>query len=639
MDNVIHSFSLKETSDKKGKEKIKKDVAISVCAFSNSNGGNVEIRVEETEGNLVSTAALDSLTRMLEQSLISRFGVDITKSVDFKEEKHEKIILIKVRKVPSLVTYKCNLYRPLQKQVELIGNVQIALKIMSRRFVDQPVQLGSHHKTFHKGQDCGFVEDVVIQFKLVMAAPSKRVTLADRMTGKSNKFSCYVSAFANHRGGHIYYGIDDDGIVQGEETEKNSEVLNKVEKAIQKMIWPDVIGQPKRGEHWEIFFQPVLDEKSNPIPSTFVIVIFIAPCFGGVFTEEPESYEMVEGKVERMPFITLKEKLQPAGQKKRKQKVPSAIKRISLSSASKKRCLKVLEVLTDAINNGEMESFESRASQLERSYPNDLGVQLVVLARRVMACYRRGNICEASVLVNEKQELFIRAGEPFSSVFVLLKAALECVSGESSEPRDILTHALTMAERIEPGIFTTAGMLVAASTYDIPKVDEGLSPDEFCITALEHLEYVEGAPVTQADMYHLAHITLATYLLGFNLSGKMIKKDIDKESFEKAKKSVMEVNQSVCDGNPLTEYREIWFKLAQSMLSIRRAQFETEKQNKYIKDAFRYAKKAYDQAKDYRLKETASWVQNTIASFIEALVLAKLTVMKNIKVFKVRQKV
>ena len=105
-----------------------------------------------------------------------------------------------------------------------------------------------------------------------------------------------ISSFANHRGGHVYCGINDkDGVVEGEEISDKNIIEKKVEKAVNKMIWPEEIGQPKRGEHREIFFEPVLDENCKAISSIFVIVIYIAPCLGGVFTEEPECYEMVEG--------------------------------------------------------------------------------------------------------------------------------------------------------------------------------------------------------------------------------------------------------------------------------------------------------------------------------------------------------
>ncbi|XP_028404233.1 uncharacterized protein LOC114526898 [Dendronephthya gigantea] len=614
MDHVIHSYPL----NGRVREKIKKDVAIAVCALSNSNGGTVEIRVEETEGNLVSTTTLASLTRTLEQSLISRFGAHITNSVDFDEVKHEKNILITVTKGPLLVAFKCNLYRPTRKQVELIRNIPDSLELINTRCVE-PVELGSHQKTFLKGQDCGFVENEVIQFKLLKSDSSKRVTLADRMIGKSNKFSCYVSAFANHRGGHIYYGINDDGIIHGEKTEKNSEILKKVEKAIQKMIWPDVIGQPKRGEHWEIFFQPVLGEKSNLIPSTFVIVIFIARCCGGVFTEEPESYEMVEGKVKRMSFTTMNEELQQSiGLYKRKPVIPSAIKRISLSPAAEKRCIEVNEVLTEDINNVKWKSFAQSAKRFEhQKYPGKLEVKLMVFLRKLMATYRQGN--EASNLFTEYRGCFSRAGEPFESFFRFSEKVVARVSGKAaSESRDISTDALAIAEMMEHGLLTAAALLIAALVYD-SRNDKGPSPVELCLMAMEHLKYVEEATVARPDMIHTAHILLAAYYLGYNMSGKMIKEHIDKESLQKAKTSIMTVNESDCDGNRLMPYREIWLTLAQAILYKRRAQLQPEKQTKFLSDAFKLAKKAENLAKDSGLKEMVCWAQTAIASCTEAL--------------------
>ncbi|XP_028404370.1 uncharacterized protein LOC114527009 [Dendronephthya gigantea] len=616
MDDVIHiRFSVEKISkDKKYKDQKKNEILNAICALLNSNGGTVEIRGEETEGNLVSTTILHSFTRTLEQSLQCRLGAHKTESVVIIDDKNQKMIAIRVSKARFLVTMKYNLYRPTQRQVELFGNdnLQHVVKILNRKFVDQPVQLDSHEKIFSKNENCSFRENEVIQFKLLKSVSSKRVTLADRMIGKSNKFSCYVSAFANHRGGHIYYGIDDDGIVYGEDTENISEIEKKVEKAIQKMIWFDVIGQPKRGEHWEIFFQPVLDEKSNPIPSTFVIVIFIAPCFGGVFAEEPESYEMVEGKVERMSFTTWKEKLPPVGLNKRKLEVPSTIKRISLSPAAKKRCCEIHEVLTEAINNARWEYFASCARHHEQKYPNNLEVHLVVLSRRVTASYRQGNIHTASILLAKFEECLPRADEPlvFKLLFQSLRAAFARASRKSAESRDILIKALTLAENIEPGLCTAAPYLILSSIYDSSQNDAELSPEILCMKALQHLEYVEDAPMTRADLYHLAHITLAAYHLGYNLSGKMIKKDIDKESLRKAQASIMAVYRSVCEGNPLTTYREIWLTLAQSMLYIRHSQLQPEKDTKFLNTAISFAKKAENLANDSGLVEIVHLAKN-----------------------------
>ncbi|XP_028404251.1 uncharacterized protein LOC114526908 [Dendronephthya gigantea] len=644
IDDDIHiSVSIEEISkDRKYREQKKHEVAIAVCALFNSNGGTVEIRGEETEGNLDSTTILDSLIRTLEQSLMSRFGAQITELVSMHfEDQNAKKISIKVSKARFLATVNSNLYRPTQKQVALIDNVLKALKIMNRRFVDQPVQLGSHQKKILKNQNCCLRENEVTQFKHLKSDSSKRFTLADRMIGKSNKFSCYVSAFANHRGGHIYYGIDDDGVVHGENTENIPEIEKKVEKAIQKMIWPDVIGQPKRGEHWEIFFEPVLDENSNLIPSTFVIVIFIAPCCGGVFTEEPESYEMVGGKVEKMSFTTWKKKLQPVGLNKRKQEVPPTVKRISLSPAAKKCCHDAYEGLTEATNNGDRKLFTIRVSELELKYPDNPEVQSVVLSKRVIVNYRQGNFSNALSLLNEFQECVPRTEQPLvlEVHFCYLKTAMARVSGKTDESRDISTDALTKVEGVGPGLFTAALYLVLASIYDDSQNDARLSPDILCTKALEQLEYVEDAPVTRADLFHNAHITLATFHLGYNLSVKMIKKDIDKESLQKAQDSIMAVNQSLVKGNPLAGYRKISFILAQSILYIRHSELEPEKQTRHLKTAFNFAKEAENLVKHSGLVEMVCWAQTAIASCTEALLLAMFRKTKNIRVFKVKVKV
>ncbi len=252
--------------------------------------------------------------RILEQSMISIIGTRTISNINFKTDQESTVVSVK--KVDFLTTTNYNLYLPSQTQVVFVSPVEslehVKNDIMNRKIVPQPVQLGSRCQMFLKDNECSFQESKVVAFKCLKSGQSKRTTLADRMTGKGNKFSCYVSGFANYSGGHIYYGIRDDGVVAGEcipnEKDKN-EITKKVEKAIKKMIWPLQIGQPKRGVHWDIFIEPVLDENSKPIPSTFVVVIYIAPCLGGVFTEEPECYEMVEGKVMKMSFTTWKKKI------------------------------------------------------------------------------------------------------------------------------------------------------------------------------------------------------------------------------------------------------------------------------------------------------------------------------------------
>ena len=289
VDEIVHTISLGEfESNKRCKEQVLQGLIAATCAMLNSNGGKVVIQIKPVSDDRRTSAAEGSsscqvslVVRILEQRMTSIIGSHQTVSkMNFK--KHQYGIVIFIKKADSLITTSYNLYFPSEAHVlqispwEPLENVKD--DIINRKVVLEPDQLGSHYQQFHKDKNSAIQESKKVQLKNVKADPSKRTTLADRMTGKGNKFSCYVSAFANYNGGHIYYGIRDDGVVEGElipnENDKN-EIIKKVEKVINKMIWPEHIGQPKRGEDWDIFFQPVLDGKSKPIPSTFVIVIHI----------------------------------------------------------------------------------------------------------------------------------------------------------------------------------------------------------------------------------------------------------------------------------------------------------------------------------------------------------------------------
>ena len=317
--HVIFISLDKFDNNKKYKEQIQQKIIAAICAMLNSNGGKVLIH-EKTDSNDIPVegfpiSQMQSVIRILEQCMISIIGTRGITKVNFKID--QESIVVAVKKADFLITTNYNIHLPSESQVFKVCPVEspehVKDDIMNRIVVLEPVQLGSHYKIFLKDKNCGFHESKNCQLKYLKSDASKRTTLADRMTGKGNKFSCYVSAFGNYSGGHIYYGIKDNGVVKGEfiqdEQVDQNEITKKVEKAINTMIWPLEIGQPKRGEHWDIFFEPVIDENSKPIPSTFVIVIYVASCLGGVFTEEPECYEMVQGKVVKMSFTTWKKRI------------------------------------------------------------------------------------------------------------------------------------------------------------------------------------------------------------------------------------------------------------------------------------------------------------------------------------------
>lgn len=73
------------------------------------------------------------------------------------------------------------------------------------------------------------------------------------------------------------------------------------------MLWPN--GQPQKGKHWNVYYEPVVGNGYKQIPSTFVVVVTVVQCTGGVFAERPESYRMVNGKQELIPFELWKKRV------------------------------------------------------------------------------------------------------------------------------------------------------------------------------------------------------------------------------------------------------------------------------------------------------------------------------------------
>ena len=288
------------STEKKYKETEMKKIISSVCALLNTDGGDLVMNINES---LACDVQISNYIRMIEQRLTEIIGsVVMVSNINF--EKKEQKIILHVEKSNVLISTNYNLYLPTQTQVipvEPNAQIDIVKKLIAfdGERILHGVKTESYNSRLVKHQNCGLEENKEIQFKNLKAASSKCVTLADRM--KNNKLPSYISAFANHHGGHIYYGIKDDGTVEGEVvTDKGrGEITKKVAKTIDKMIWPQ---KPEKGKHWDIFFEPVLDINSNAIPSTYVIVVFVGSCPGGVFVEEPESYKIVNGKVGKMKF-------------------------------------------------------------------------------------------------------------------------------------------------------------------------------------------------------------------------------------------------------------------------------------------------------------------------------------------------
>ena len=639
-DQTYHVMFLgKFENNKKYKEQIIQGIKIDIFAMLNSSGGKVVIDIE-TEDNVMPVGGTPFLEiplviRILEQSMTSVIGIHQTISnINFVE--HTERIVIFVKKSGSLITTNYNLYLPSLTQVVQIspwGSLEtVKHNIINRKVVVEPVQIGSHCQMFRKGTICDIREGKTVQLKHLEAHATKRTTLADRMIGKGNKFTCYVSAFANFNGGHLYYGIADSRVVDGEtiqNEEDRSEIIKKVEKAIKKMTWPEDIGQPKGGEHWDIFFEPVLDEDNKPIPSTFVIVVYIAPYLGGVFTEEPECYEMVGGKVRKMTLATWKKRILPQPTEPRH--VDNNLLRsgrVTWNSTSvRNHCVFADHLLTQSVNNGQ--SIATISASLEHMFPDHkIELRLLVLSKKVMINYRTNCFNTAAKLLDTYNHLLTETTEfeIFDAIRVYLETALYRAKGDVVALNAILPCLLEMAEKIAPGHITALLYLLAATVIGLSQFQngrvrdvQGYSPAAFSDRALDHLQCTKDAIMVLADMDQKSHMTSALFYLGGDMAGKLTKEHIHSESLRKANSSIMAVEKSIEDGNELTIYRKIAFDILKSIRCYRYSQAQQDSKS-FLEEAFNLAKRAECLAVEYKFAEMVNWARAYMALWTECLV-------------------
>ena len=634
LDETSHVISLGEfeKARKKYMAQVWQEIKPDVCAMLNSNGGRMVINFENdgkpiaVDGSL--SSKILSVIRILEQHMIPIFGQSQTLSkIDFSYDKDN--IFISIKKADSLITANYNLNLPSQTQVLEISSLEslenIKNNIIGREAIPNPVVLGSHCQLFRKDKNCGFHESKICQFKNIKAISSKRTTLADRITCKGNKLKCYVVAFANHRGGHVYYGITDEGVVVGEfiQNEKDmKEIMKKVENVMNKIVWPEQI-QPKRGELWKIFFEPVKDANSKPVPSTFVVVIYIAPCLGGVFTEEPECYEMVEGEVKKISFATWKKRIsQPAWLQKspKKNNIPNSVQGITWSSDAVRKAFTVdCDILRKTVSNGNWEIFRKECNSLQNESDLRETMNLLILFKHITACNRRGEFQNAHKSLEEYKALSSKVQDSFifEVLGLYLEAALKRASGDLKALKELLKKALSMAERIEPGLVTATVYIFAATVSDLINLE---SPDALTKKALEHLQCVPDSSDVLAAMRRKANIILATFHLGCNVSGQLIKNSIDISSLENAKTRIKAISESAYEEHPLSVYFEIQFNLVLSIYKYRHSQLYPDQRNHYLRNACSFTKKAKSLAVKYGFTEMVEWSEKNEALCTQELV-------------------
>lgn len=616
------------------KEDQMKKILSTICALLNSGGGNIRLCFQQNP----SRRYIQDSVRMIEQRAVEILAVKTMMSY-IKFETHSQQVIINVTQASYLISVSFNLYLPSQTQVilvppnEPIENVKKILQVESTELKSVGTA-ESQKNTFIKGQIFGLVESSMVQLKNLKAESSKCVTLADRITGKSNKLTAYVSAFANHYGGHIYYGVSPEGIVEGQVvTEKEKqEITKKTAKVINKMIWPLHCDKPQKGKQWDISFEPVKDASGNPISSSFVIVIYVAPCPGGVFTDDPESYHILEGQVKKIPFCDWLAKMTETLTSSQSSFARRYIRRVDWSSKRRRKIF--LELTTRLIhfrNNGKNDVFSTLSELAMQRFPES-ETKLIVKAEEIVMAYKQHCYKKAESLLRDFSECLTSVKD--SSILEVrslqLRSMIERGKGNYQESNKIAEDGLQIMQFIAPG-FTTVWFYIhaamAATTLSNNEVDSQKCLElkkkarQYLDLAARDANLLDDFSEEVSDIQQKLSTYKAFVLLGCSVTGESARQRYDTTGdIDAAAKELAFVHEIALTGKPLTHYRKVQYHLAQCDLLSLRKEGLGENSTRNVKRAFDHVTKAVTLARKYNFQDVIHYANKRRADLTEDLV-------------------
>lgn len=616
-------------TEKKYKEKKMKEIMDAVCGLLNTNGGELCLTFDRDPPNKHVTDCIRMIEQRLKELTACSTVSDLTVSILPQK------LNITLTNSTHLITLNYNLYLPSECQVMLLPSSEpkerIRQILQGRKMIGKcaPERLNWHFVQGHPQEDIH--ESKFAAHKHLKENPSKCVTLADRITGKSNKLKSYVSAFANYSGGHIYYGIDDDKTVHGERIteEDKEEIIKKVTKTMKKMIWPEYCGEPQKGKHWDLYFEPVVDINCNIIPSTYVIIIYVAQCPGGVFTEVPESYQIVNDRVVKMRFDEWKWQLIGISSLILHRNVP----RITWSSGKNRTIYNELtKRLVHYQNDKMMREFTNLGELAIAKYPESSAV-LVFVSEQVAVSLKYHHFQKAKKLFREFKESFKKATtdhDIFAVRKLYLKSRIQRAKGEYAKSYETAKVGVQMMEQI-PAEFMTVWFYMHAATLatillslENPQVvtsDLRLQAKEYLRLAARDVNEL-GAFSSQrvSDLKQKLHIYMASVFLGCSITGKALDERMISDSDVKAATSELSIVQrSSFSEAPPTCFREIQFLLAQSDLFSRYSP-DQEHQNRNLKRAFKHGREALHLARESQFEEMIHYANVRLANLTQKFI-------------------
>ena len=676
---------LKTKKSTKYKDGKMTEIVNTVVALLNSGGGKLVLCYESP----LPETHLD-FGRTIEQKVI-RFLGSTRMVLRIKTTLLSDRIDFQVDSSDALITLNYNLCLATPNQVIHVlptDALEEVIKVISRE-KSPMVELSSYLKDFFKGKNVESKEDVNVQFKSLKAAATKRVTLADRVVSKSNKLALYVSAFSNHRGGHVYYGIDDNGIVEGEEVSKKDEIIRKVDKAINKLIWPDHCCKPQRGQEWDIFFVPVKNSEGEVIPSIFVIVIAVGCCSGGVFVDVPESYHIVDGKVEKMSLELWKAKFlssatasatednQPLVTTDRvgKETPGCPAPRTSLSSPSESGDLRLSSripwtkksnetrymMLTEYLENlrqlGKWSGIRNLAQMVKNHHHSSVNDELVSIFQLTAVAYRQGHFKKAKDHLKDFQTKV--ASSEDSVIFQLegcySASSIERSRGDYKQAWTIIEDGLSFVNRVPAGLVPAAFLLNAGSILislmndksyvaDSKKQSHGLTlkkrnvdqAKRYCHEALDHLKYVKKEyEIAKEELSQRISVTLCFLYLGSSISAGPYEEEgnstsVSTDDLDCVVEKIADSKKSLekCTDREMLYYNNCRLQIVESDMYFRRSQQSCAASEKgfYVKRSLVLVENVFELAKAKKFQEIMRYCNFRIARLQIILVPIKVSV-------------
>ena len=389
------------------------------------------------------------------------------------------------------------------------------------------------------------------------------------------------------------------------------------------MIWRERSSEIERGEQWDIKFVPVKNSKNEAITLTFIIVVSVQPCSGGVFTATPESYYVENNEVKEMPFEMWKASVfyKAANPMRTLQR-----KRVGWSKPKEDtNYMRLTERLENFRQLGKWETIEKAYETFTKEDSFSVNTKLVVTFQLIAVKYRQGSDAAKDLLEKFRAEIKKSEDKP---IFELEErystSAIERSKGEYKKAWNTIDEGLKIADTAPAGFVTASFFAQAAlvlshvvddeSFFGMSKGNEDFKKEvgeyieraeNYCHWALHHLMYVKDEfEIAREELKQRVKITLAVlYLKSIDIEHGPVSSSAIKNAaamISEAEKSLM-----ILEGTPRLKYNHSRPLIAKSELCFQKYRLEKTVNTglELLNESSQYVQEAQDLAKGHGFQE------------------------------------